>query len=88
MDKQVMKIVGIVALVVCAICVYVAIERYQANANSVKAMNQLRQSSPLSGMMGGAEIEPATPAATKYAVLFAVISGVGGGVMLAKSKAQ
>ena len=87
MDKKQMKIAGIVALVVCAICIFVAIERYQTNANNVKAMNQLQRSSPLSGMMGTGEIKPATPAASKYAAFFAVISGVGGGVLLAKSKA-
>ncbi len=34
--------------------------------------------------MGG--LEPAMPAATKYAIFFAVISGIGGGVLLVKSK--
>jgi hypothetical protein len=85
MDKNQMKILGIVALVVCAICIFIAIERYQTNANNVKAVNQLRQSSPLSNMMGNAEVKPATPAATKYAALFAAISGVSGGVLLARS---
>ncbi len=58
MDKKQMKIVGIVALVVCAICIFVAVERYQTNANNVKAMNKLQQSSPLSGMMGAGEMTP------------------------------
>ena len=87
MDRKQMKIAGIVALAVCAICIFVAVERYQTNAKNVKAMNQLQQSSPLSGMMGAGEMKPATPAATKYAALFAVVSGVGGGVLLVKSKA-
>ena len=86
MDRNQMKIIGIVALVICAICIFVAIERYQTNVNNVKAVNQLRQSSPLSGMMGDAEVQPATPMATKYAALFAVVSGVGGGILLSKSK--
>jgi hypothetical protein len=87
MDRKQMKIAGIVALVVCAICIFVAIERYQTNANNVKAMNQLRRSSPLSGMMGAGEMKPAAPAATKYAALFALVSGIAGGVLLVKSKA-
>ena len=81
-----MKIAGIVALVVCAICIFVAIERYQTNANNVKAVKKLAQSTPLSGMMGVGQMKPRTPAATKYAAIFAVISGVGGGVLLVKSK--
>jgi len=87
MDKKQMKIAGIVALVVCAICIFVAVERYQTNANNVKAMNQIQRSSPLSGMLNVGEIKPGTPAATKYAALFAAVSGIGGGVILAKSKA-
>ena len=87
MDKKQMKIVGIVALVVCAICIFVAVERYQTNANNVKAMNKLQQSSPLSGMMGAGEMTPAAPAATKYAAVFALVSGIGGAVLLVKSKA-
>ena len=87
MDKKQMKIAGIVALVVCAICVFVAVERYQTNANSAEAANNLLQSSPLSGMMKAGEITPGTPAATKYAALFAAVSGIGGGVLLVKSKA-
>jgi hypothetical protein len=85
MDKQMMKIAGIVALVVCAICIFVAVERYQTNANNVKAMNQIQRSSPLGGMVG--EVKPAAPAATKYAAFFAAVSGIGGGVLLVKSKA-
>jgi hypothetical protein len=82
MDPKVMKILGIVALVVCLACVFVAVERYNTNAKNVKAMNQLAASSPLGGMMGQGELKPVMPAATKYAILFAVISGIGGGVLL------
>ena len=86
MDKQQKKIGGIVCLVICAICIFVAIERYSANANNVRAMNALQQSSPLGGMMGGGNMKPATPAATKYALLFAALSGIGGAVLLVQSK--
>jgi hypothetical protein len=85
MDKSQMKLIGIVCLVICAVCVFVAIERYSANANNVRAMNSLLQSSPLGGMMGGANMKPATPAATKYALLLGALSGVGGAILLAQS---
>jgi hypothetical protein len=79
-----MRIVGIVCLVVCAICIFVAIERYQSNAANVEAMNAFQQSTPLGGIVG--TVKPATPAATKYAIFFALISGAGGVVLLIKSK--
>jgi hypothetical protein len=72
---------GIVCLIASAICVFVAVERYQANADSVRAM----QSSPLRAMLGGGDLEPATPAATKYALLFATLFGGAGIAMLVKS---
>lgn len=88
MNKNHMKIAGIAALVICAICIFAAIERYQNNAGSVKVMNQLTGSSPFSGMMGQMEMKPATPAATKYALFFAAITGIGGAVLLVKSKKE
>ena len=60
MDKTTMKVVGIIALVICAVCIFVAIERYQNNANNVRAMNQFTSSSPLSGMMPQMQMKPAT----------------------------
>lgn len=84
MDKKQMKIVGIVCLVVCVICIFLAIERYRANANSVRFMNTLQRSTPLGDM--GVNMKPGVPAVTKYALFFAVISGVGGGILLVKSK--
>ena len=82
MDPKVMKVMGIVALVLCLVCVFVAFERYNTNAKNVKAMNQFQQSSPLGGIMGQGNLKPATPAATKYAIMLAVILGIGGGVLL------
>lgn len=79
-NKQIMMIAGILCLVICGVCCFVAYERYQANANNVKAMNSLQQSSPLGGMIGN--MKPTTPAATKYALVFAVLSGLGGAVLL------
>ena len=90
MDKKQMKLIGIVCLVICVVCLYIGFERYQTNANNVRAMNQLQSSSPAGGMMrqmtGMGEMKPTTPSATKYALLFAVISGIGGGVLLVKSQ--
>ena len=88
MDKKQMMIAGIVCLVVCAVCIFVAIERYNANAGNVRAMNSLQRNSPLGGMGLNIDIKPATPAATKYAIFFALISGVGGGILLYKSKQE
>ncbi len=90
MEKHQMKLVGIVCLIICAVCIFVAFERYQTNAKNVQAMNQFRNSSPLGGMMnemtGQSQMKPATPAATKYAMVFALIAGAGGAVLLAKSQ--
>ena len=86
MDKKQMKIAGIVCLVVCVVCIFVAIERYNANAQSVQAINNLQRNSPLNDMGFGLEMKPTMPAATKYAIFFALLSGVGGGVLLYMSK--
>jgi hypothetical protein len=85
MDKKQMKIAGIACLVICAVCIFVAIERYNTNAGNVRAMNALQQSSPLGEIMGGGNMKPATPVATKYALLFAAISGIGGALLLVQS---
>jgi hypothetical protein len=37
-------------------------------------------------MTGGKELTPSTPAATKYALVGAVIFGIGGGYCLLKAK--
>jgi hypothetical protein len=66
-----LRITAIALLSVCVICLFIALERYNANAQNVHAM---------SGMIGafGGQVEPATPAATKYASFFALLSGGGG----------
>ena len=86
MNKKQFKLSGMICLVICVICLFVAVERYNTNANNVRGMNALRQSSPFGGMLGGGEMKPATPAATKYALLFAVLSGIGGTVLLVQSR--
>ena len=89
MDSQTMKILGIVALVICAVCIFVGIERYNANAKNVRAMNQMQQSIPMGNMPGmqgmQGQMKPATPAATKYAILFALIFGGGGAFLLVRA---
>ncbi len=88
MSKQQMKMFGIFSLVVCAICIFVAIERYNANADAVRSMNSMQQSMPFGNMMiGGSKLEPAMPAATKYSLFFALITGIAGVIMLVKSSA-
>ncbi len=78
MSSQTLKIAAIICFVVCGILLFVAWERYSTNANNVQAMNQMSQSSPFGDMMGGGNLEPATPAATKYALVFSVIAGGAG----------
>ena len=70
MDKGQFKVLGIVCLVICGICLFVAVERYQTNAKNVKAMSAMQQ-----GMFQGVHgvtlsdglmtMEPATPTTTK-----------------------
>ena len=55
-------------------------------ASKVEATNKMMRSSPLGGMMkemtGGANLEPRMPTATKYLLIFAVLSGIGGVVCM------
>jgi len=80
MDSQSMKWIGVVCLVLAGILAFVAIERYQTNANNVRAMNGMMQNNPAAQMMGvsASNIKPATPAATKYALIGTVVfAGAG-----------
>jgi hypothetical protein len=88
MSPGVFKGIGIGCFVLCAILLFVAWERYQDNANKVEAANKMLQSSPfggesplggiMKGMTGNSKLEPGMPTATKYALAFAVLSGIGG----------
>ena len=69
MDKKQMMIVGIVCLVICVVCIFVAIERYNANASSVRAINNLQRNSPLGNM--GLEVKPAAPQTRRAAMVVA-----------------
>ena len=88
MSPSTLKVIALICFVICAILLFMGWERYEANAGKVAAMNQMQQSSPLSGMMGGVRMKPATPAATKYALLFAILSGAGGIVCLLVARTQ
>ena len=72
-----MKLAGVVLLILAAVCLFVAFERYQANANAVAAMNQMG-GRMFQAMTGGNELKPTIPAATKYALLGALVFGGGG----------
>lgn len=82
MEQQQRKMLAIVSLVVCAICIAVAVERYNTNAKNVHAINALQQSTPFGPMMGGGGLKPAMPTVSKYAVGAAVVTGIGGVVLL------
>ena len=93
MSPGVLKGAGIACLVVCAVLLFAAWERYQDNANKVGAANKMMQSSPLGGMLGeltgGAKMEPGMPTATKYALVFAIISGgAGAGCLIVVMKSR
>ncbi len=79
MDSKTLKVIGIVCLVICAISLFTAFERYQTNARNVRAMN--RGPIPLPG---GGTLEtnfevfrPGMPPATKYGLFFAALSAGG-----------
>ncbi len=85
MDKRSCKLFGILSLVACATLIFIAVDRHNTNVNNVRAMNAIHQSSPFVGLAGGGELVPATPAATKYAIFFGALAGIGGVVLLMKS---
>ncbi len=79
MNTSMVKTVGFACLAIGLIALFVAIERYQANASEVEAFNQM----PMARLLtGGEEIQPATPTITKYALLVAILSLGGGGICL------
>ena len=73
-------------LVVAAICLFVAVERYQSNANAVEAVNQI--SGGLLRNVAGGDLNPGVPSATKYAIVLALVTGGGGGYCLWKAAQQ
>lgn len=99
MSRSTLKNMSIGFSVLCFVLLFVAVERYQANAASVAAMNQMMQSSPLGqnapfglnapfgqGQPVG-QMTPGVPVITTYAVLFAILSAAGAVVCFLKAKA-
>ncbi len=100
MSRSTLKNTGIGLSVLCFVLLFVAVERYQANAASVAAINQMMQSSPFGqGVPFGlnapfgqgqpmGQMTPGVPAITSYAVLFAILSAAGAVMCFIKAKAQ
>ena len=82
-----MKPLPLICAVVFVVSLFVAYDQYQSNAAAVQAMNNMG-GSMLSNFGGGGKLEPATPAATKYALLVSVIAAVLGVVFHQQSKDQ
>ena len=88
MSPSALKGVGIGCFVVCAILLFVAWERYQDNAKKFEAMNNMvggMAGQMMGQLTGGAKLEPGMPDATKYALFFAALAGIGGVVCMVKS---
>ncbi len=84
MDKQTTNWMAIACFALCALCVFVAIERYNTNADNVRAMNAMGGGHGFGQLLGSGNLKPATPAETKYAGFFAVLLAAGGVVLLLK----
>ncbi len=87
MARKQLNITASICAVICVVSIFVAVERYNTNVANVEAMNQMQGSSPFAALHGGVDLKPAMPAASKYAILFAALSGIGGVLSLAKSRA-
>lgn len=92
---------GIVCLIISAVCLFVAMERYTTNASNVRAMNAMNKRSEQrmnnfqlqhfpqhfqEPVNSSAHMVPAVPTVSKYTFVFAIISGVVGSILLKKSK--
>lgn len=109
MDNSQKKVVAVLCLIACGVCLFVAFERYNSNSNNVAAMNNATRSMrmgqviqqsvdmPINGMQidsgtanssigraltSSTDLRPGMPAATKYALLFAAITGIAAIVLL------
>ncbi len=81
------QVTGVLLLFLGVACVYVAIERYQSNADAVKAMNQ-RGGRLFEAMTGGEGLVPKIPLATKQALVGALLFGAGGTACLLTARAN
>ena len=100
MSRSALKNMGIGLSILCFVLLFVAVERYQANAASVAAMNQMMHSSPFGGMSPFGMNTPfgqsapvgqmtaGVPAITTYAALFAILSAFGAVACFIRAKAE
>ncbi|MBX2853218.1 MAG: hypothetical protein KTR15_15900 [Phycisphaeraceae bacterium] len=73
MSKQGLRLTSIISFIVCAVLLFVALERCSTNASNVEALNESGF-----GSVFGEELEPATPTAAKYALFFAFLAAGAG----------
>ncbi len=74
MTPQNLKTAGIACFGICAICLFIAFERYQTNASNVNAMLRVTQAAASPFI----ETRPITPTTTKLALSLAFIFAAGG----------
>ncbi len=86
MNTGQVRMLGFACLIVCLVCLFIGAERYYANANNVKAMNEFGRA--MGAIPGEMRLTPGVPTATVYAGFFALLSGVGGTILLIKSKTK
>lgn len=72
MNPGTLKAIGVACLLICAGAVFVAVQSYQ-DAKTVVGID---------GVFTVRVEEPEMPAATKYAIMVAVLSFIGGGISL------
>ena len=70
-----MKPLPLICAVIACVCLFVAYDQYQSNVAAVEMMNQLG-GDMLSQLNGNGRFKAAVPAATKYALLAAIITGI------------
>lgn len=77
------RIIGLICLALALIAFVVAYDRYQANVDAVRLMNELTQ-----GMkpFGIGEVKPVTPTTTKVLGFVGILLGATGGYLLYQSK--
>ena len=80
MTKQNCQFFGIAGIILCAVLIFVAVERYQNNVNALNTLQGVIDGSNAAppGTVSLMEMEPKTPTITKYALFFAILAGAGG----------
>jgi hypothetical protein len=78
MKPSTLKGIGIGCFVLGAFLLFLAFERYQANADNVAAVKQMLQDVPMAGMFGTPNVRPGVPTVSKYAAFFGVLAIAGG----------